>query len=329
MADYSKLREKLESADEDVVECLETLNTLLIGDSSVSHVSKVLSGIPLSLLFSCLQTEHPDQVKLTCAVLEKVLRHLTASQVLDHGHYLELGLQFPEAEVAKTCLQLLLRLRAEAAVGGLILAPTMLHLITQLMGGSDLQCASLAADILLHFSTQHQILEGKLKAVWFGELDSLLQAKDTVRYRVYDLMVKTCIQGGKKCFAIVSGAGYLDRLVGELDLSDPLVEVNCVELLSCLTESPEGLTFLKSGPVLDNLYQTLTSSKRDVMATILVPGKACVQDPMVKCSWMISCSYSQVLWSAVHWFGCSGSGTVPQISQFPALDTGSCSVSQR
>lgn len=272
MADYLKLKEKLE-CNEDVVECLETLNTLLITDSSVSLVSKVLSNIPLSVLFSCLQTEDPDQLNLTCAVLDKVLRHLTASQLLQHGHYLELGLQFPEAKVAKTCLQLLLGLCADEAVGEVILAPTMLHLITQLMGGDDLQCASLSADILLYFSTQYQVLEGKLKASWFSELDSLLQGSDTVRYRVYDLMVKTCVQGGKECFRVVSGVGYLNRLVRELDLSDPLVEMNCIELLSCLSESPEGLSFLKSGPVLDNLYQMLTSSEQDMMVAILIPGE--------------------------------------------------------
>lgn len=269
MADLWKVKEKLES-NEAVVECLDTVNTLLIAGNSVSLASEILSTIPLSTLFSCLQTEDPEQVNVSCAVLEKLLVHLPASQLLQYSHYVELGLQYPEARVPKTCLQLLLRLCVEEGVGELILAPTMLHLITQLLGGKNLQCASLAANVLLHFSSQCRVLDDKLKNVWFSELDSLLQGGDTVRYRVYDLVVKTCLQGGAECFTILESAGYLDQLVKELGIGDPLVKMNCIELLSCLVDSPNGLSFLQSSQVLDKLYGTLTSSEQDL---ILIPGK--------------------------------------------------------
>lgn len=274
MADVNlrKLKATLDS-DEAVVECLDTLNTRLIADTSVSLASEILSTIPLSTLFSCLQTEDPEQVNLSCAVLEKLLVHLSASQLLQYGHYMELGLQYPEARVPKTCLQLLLRLCVEEGLGELILAPTMLHLITQLLGGEDLQCASLAANVLLHFSSQCHVLDDKLKNVWFSELDSLLQGSDVVRYRVYNLVVKTCLQGGAECFTIMGSAGYVDKLVKELEISDPLVKMNCIELLSCLLDSPKGLSFLLSSQVLDKLYGTLTSSEQDLMGTILIPGE--------------------------------------------------------
>lgn len=271
MADFLKLKAKLE-LNEDVLECLETVNTLLITDTSVSQVAKILSALPLSLLFSCLQTEQPEQISLTCAVLEKLLCHIPASQLLQHGNYVELGLQYPEAKVAKACLQLLLRLCTEEAVGEMVLSPTMLHLITQLLGGEDLQCASLAADLLLHFSTRYHILEGKLQNMWFSELESLLKDGDTVRYRVYDLMVKTCVQGGTDCFMIVNTAGFLNQLVQELDKSDPLVKMNCIELLSCFSDNPRGRSFLQSQQVLDKLYQTLSCSEQDMMGGILIPG---------------------------------------------------------
>lgn len=273
MADLLKLKEGLESGEhEAVLESLEALNTMLIADISVSLAADILSNIPLPILFSCLQTEHPEQINLSCAVLEKLLVHLTASQLLLHGRYVELGLQYPEPKVAKTCLQLLLRLCVDDGVGELIRAPTMLHLITQLLGGEDLQCASLAGNILLHFSRQCHILD-KLKSVWFSELNSLLRSSDTVRYRVYDLVVKTCLQGGVECFTIMVGAGYLDQLVKELQVNDPLVKMNCIELLSCLVDTPKGLNFLQTSQVLDKLYATLTSSEHDVMSAILIPGK--------------------------------------------------------
>jgi hypothetical protein len=308
MADFLQLKEKLES-NEGVVECLETLNTLLVADTSVSLASQVLSAIPLPTLFSCLQTKDPEQIHVDCAVLEKLLVHLSASQLLQYGQYVELGLQHPEAKVAKICLNFLLRLCSEDSVEDFILAPTMLHLITQLLTGEDLQCASLAANILLHFSTQRHVMEDKLKGVWFGELDTLLQGSDVVRYRVYDLVVKTCLQGCAKCFMMMSDAGYLSQLVGELETSDPLVRMNCIELLSYLINCSHGLSFLRSSKVLDKLYSTLTSSEQDLMGAILTPGKGSLE--YCAMAYIIfSLSNSQVFWSAMYQRGCRGCSIV-------------------
>lgn len=273
MADLPKLRQDLES-NEDVIGCLQILNALLVTDISVATVSGVLTTIPLGVIFSCLETDDPDQLSLTCALLEKLLCHLQASELVQYSHFVELGLQYPRAKVVKTCLQALLHLCGEEAVQEMILAPTMLHLVTQLLGADDLQCASLATKMLLYFSSQYPILEGKLaNEVWLCELNSLLQGQDIVRYRVYDLLVQTCLQGGDKCFLTVSNTGYLDRLVRELDTSDPLVKINCIELLSTLIDSPRGLSFLQCSNVLENVYQTLLRSEQDVMETIVIPSR--------------------------------------------------------
>lgn len=267
MADLSFLRQQLE-AKEDVCGCLENLNTRLAIDTSASLVSEVLSTVSLPLLFSCLQTDDREQLRLTCAVLDKMLCHLPASELVKHGHYVELGLQYPGVKVAETCLQALLRLSEEKVVEELILAPTMLHLVTKLLGEEDLQCASLAGKLLLHFSTRHDVhLE-----VLFVELEDLLMLNDTVRYRVYDLLVQTCLQGGTKCFLEVRNCGYLEKLVGELETNDPLVKMNCIELLSHLTESDLGVNFLQSSEVLKKLYQVLTASQHDVVGAIVLPG---------------------------------------------------------
>lgn len=274
MADLIALRQQLES-NEDVVGCLESLNALLVTNTSASFVSEVLSVISLPVLFSCLQTDVPEQLQLICAVLDKLLFHLPASELVKHSQYVELGLQYPKAKVASTCLKALLHLTASANgndsrkdVEELILTPTMLHLITQMLAGEDLQCASLAAKILLWFSIQPESIE----MTWLAELGPLLTLNDTIRYRVYDLLAQICLQGGAKCFKIVEDSGYLQKLVGELETSDPLVKMNCIELLSSLTETPEGISFLQSSQVLDNLYQILTSSQEDVVGAIVIPG---------------------------------------------------------
>ena len=268
MADLVEIKRKLESS-EDLVENLQSLNALLISDSSVTRVSEILLFISLPLLFSLLQSDDQEQVQLTCAVLDKLLSHLPSLELVKYVHYIELGLQYPGAKVAKTCLQVLLHLSEDKMIQELIFAPTMLHLITQLLGGKDLQCASLATKLLLQFFTQSDSL-GKLKDVTFPELGQLLHGGDTVRYRVFDLLVQTCLKGGPKCFKIVHESGVLSKLVGDLNTNDPLVRMNCIELLSSLTEMPEGVSFLRSSGVLDTLHQFLTA--QDAMAALVIPG---------------------------------------------------------
>lgn len=271
MADLLALRAKIES-NVDVVENLQNLNALLITDTSGPTVSKIISTVSLPVLFSCLQTDDQEQVYFTCAILDKLLSHLPATELVRYGHYIELGLQYPGAKVAKTCLQALLHLSTDGGVQELIQAPTMLHLITHLLGGEDLQCASLAAKVLLQFSTRHEILE-KLKDQWLPELGELLNSSDTIRYRVFDLLVQTCLEGGSKCFVIIQDTGYFNKLVAELNTSDPLVKMNCIEVLSSLTEIPEGVGFLQSSKVLGMLYQSLT----DEMGAIVVPGEPVIE----------------------------------------------------
>lgn len=268
MADLVELRRQLES-NEELIENLQNLNALLISDNSVSVVSEILSVISLPLLFSLLQSDDQEQVQLTCAVLDKLLSHLPALELVKYGHYIELGLQYPEAKVAKTCLQALLRLSEDKMIQELILAPTMLHLITQLLGGKDLQCATLTTKLLLQFYSQSDYL-GMLKDVSFPELEQLLQGSDIVRYRVFDLMVQSCLKGGPKCFQIVYESGILSKLVDDLNTTDPLVKMNCIELLSSLAEMPEGVSFLRSSGVLDTLHHFLTV--QDAMAALVIPG---------------------------------------------------------
>lgn len=266
-----EFRQQLERC-ENVKGCLENLNALLVSKSSAPAALEVLSAVPLPVLFSCLQTDSAQQVQLACAVLDKLLCHLPASQLVIHGQYIELGLQHPEAKVAMTCLQALLRVCEEREIRDLVLAPTMLHLVTQLIANKDLQCASLAAKLLLQYSTRPEVLEGVLKGAWFVELGQLLMLSDTIQYRVYDLLVQTCVEGGLRCFSVIKDSGLLEALVKDLENTDPLVKLNCIELLGTLTEMPAGIEFLQSSNVLQCLYETLSSSQQDPMAAIIVPG---------------------------------------------------------
>ena len=270
--DLQSIKQHLECKD-DVTEALDSLNTLLVTKTSPSFVSEVISAIPLSVLFSCLQTDDHDQLHLTCSILDKLLCYLPASQLVDFGQYVEIGLQYSGVRVAKTCLQALLRLCDDEMVEDMILAPTMLHLITQILGGEDLECASVSAKLLLRFSAQPEKLVGRMKQGWLAELEQLLALKDTIRFRVYDLVIQTCLQGGVECFMMVrENSRILEGLVGELETDDPLVKMNAIEILGSLVYSDEGVVFLHTVKILDKLYSTLQNSQHDVLGKMILPG---------------------------------------------------------
>ena len=264
----SEIQQQLE-LKKDVVRSLEGLDTLL---STSSQVPDILSSVSLPLLFSCLETEDLKQVNLTCSVLNKLLCYLPALELVKYGNYVELGLQYPEVRVAKTCLQALFRLSEEEMISEMILSDTMLHLITQTLGSQDLESASLSEKLLLNFSSKPQILESRLKATWLGELRDLLVLNETVCFRVYDLLVKTCLQGGPQCLKIVGSSDLLDKLVDKLETEDPLVKMNCIELLTSLTWCEEGVAFLQSRNVLEKLYHTLQCSQEDSLGKLIIPG---------------------------------------------------------
>lgn len=255
---------------EDVLRSLEMLNTLLATNLSPALGStQLISHISLPLLFSFLQTEDTSQVQATCAVLDKLLCCLPGSELVRHASYVELGLQYSGAGLARTCLQALLHHANKRDVEEMIVAPTMLHLIAQTLAGDDLECATLSSKIFLQVFCSG----GVMGQSFLEELTALLSCGAVERLRVYDLCVQLCLQGGSDNCQVMSRAGFLDRLVGELETDDILLKINVIELLSSLVESKVGVAFLQSCQVLEKFHSMLQTSREDALGVVLVPGE--------------------------------------------------------
>lgn len=257
-------------AREDVPRSLEVLNTLFATNLSPAQVSSILSSLPL--LFSFLQTEDSSQVQVTCAVLDKLLCCLPGSELVKYAPYIELGLQYSKAQLARTCLRALHHHSCEEDVREMIAAPTMVHLIAQTLAGSDIECATLSNKIFLKVFSCPGVLE-ESQDVLLEELKVLLLLDSVVRLRVYDLCVQLCVEGGLENCHIVSSVELLARLVGELEADDILLKMNVIELLSTLAESKRGVVYLQSSDVLKKLHLMLQGSREDALGVVLVPGE--------------------------------------------------------
>ena len=258
-------------AGENVIPVLHNLNTLLEATPSNAEVQEIGSFMSLQLLFGCLNSADAEQLRACCAVLGKVLSSLPAENLCEHRLYIELGLQHLSDDVNSLCLGLLRRKLSSEAIKSMILSATMFHLITQTLGSESLHCAKLATEIFLEVANSPEMLDVKLRQALLIDLEGLMGKSDIVRYRVYELAVRMTSLGGEAT-TFVQSSGLLQKLVGELDLEDILVKMNCVELLLLLLESQDGVQFLEASEVLGKLHSLLLSAQQDPFGSVVIPG---------------------------------------------------------
>ncbi len=275
-ARLTAMQQALQSGDSaNAVPELHNLNTLLEATPSSADVLEIASFLSFPLLFSLLNTSDEEQVRTCSAVLGKVFSSMPPSELCRYSQYIELGLQHSATPVKATSLKVLKKNFTDAEVQTVILAPTMFHLLTQVIGDESLECANLAVQIVEEVATKTSPmpLDAKLKQALLLDLEGLMAKSDTVRYRIYELAVHISLAGGEG-FAFVDSSGLLRKLVSELDSGDVLVRMNCIELLVQLLESQEGAGFLEEVQVLRRLHTQLVGAGQDPFGSFVIPGSA-------------------------------------------------------
>lgn len=257
---------------QDPLSILSEMNTLL--ESSASQIFQVLPRIPLLAIFACLESTNEVQVESTCSVLNKLLDALPASTFHELSNFLELGLQHPSMRVVVLCLRQLKRCCSDSSTLPMVLAPTMLHLVTQLMGQEHLEVVKATHAILALLCKEERtrnIILDERRAGFMGDVDHLMRKNSTVRFRVYDLFTEIALSSAA-AFKDVCGTGVLTHVTNELADSDILVKLNCLEVLIRLLESPEGYHFIDESNVVKKLHDVLQTRSADPLASIVVPG---------------------------------------------------------
>lgn len=273
----SSLRQSLREGS-NVAASLHSLNTLLEATTSNARIQEIASFLSLQLLFECLNTvsSNEELLSLTCAVVGKLFSALPADEVCKQRLYLELGLQHESEEVRHVCLVSIHDHLAAEEVRKMVLSHTVFHLVTQVVGDDSLQCASLASDMLLSLLDHPDSLDPKLKSGLILDLEALVSKSDTVRFRVYELIVKLS-KRGKEAFTFSVSTGLLQRLLEELGSGDVLVQMNCVELLLPLLEVRESMEFLESQQVVSSLHTLLLSAQQDPLGATIIPSTYILQ----------------------------------------------------
>ena len=270
--ELSSLRQSLRDGD-NMAAALHSLDTLLKSTSSSSRVLEIASFLSLPLLFETLSTisDDDEMLGLTCAILEKVFSVLPPEEVCRQRVYLELGLQHQREEVRRLCLEGIVAHLGEGEVGGMFRSRTVFHLVTQVVGDDNLHCSKLASDMLLSVLEHPETLDPSLKSGLLMDLRGLANTSDTVRFRVYDLVVRVSLSN-EASFQFALSTGLLEEMVSELRCEDVLVQMNCVELVVQMMEGKGGAEFLETQRVLDTMHSLLLSAQSDAMGSIIVPS---------------------------------------------------------
>ena len=248
---------------------LNTLNTLLEATTSNARIQEIASFLTLQLLFETIS--NGELLSLTCSVIGKIFSALPAVEVCKQRLYLELGLQHESEEVRLLCLTAISDHLEAEEVRKMVTSCTVFHLVTQIVGDDGLKCASLASNMILSLLESPNVLDMPLKSGLIIDMEGLAAKSDTVRFRVYNLVVKIS-QQGKEGFKFSISTGLLQRLLGELESGDVLVQMNCVELLLSLMEMKEGVKFLESLQVVKIMYRLLLSSLQDPLGAVIIPS---------------------------------------------------------
>lgn len=283
MAEPSQLmawREKLEQGSK-VEETLELLNTLLESIQAHAEVLQIAAIISPKLLSGFLETlrKPSNKVLLVCAVLSKLFSAIPSSQLAEMRWQWELGLQHPVQDVRRLCLSILKERAgpdpANEPMRELLLQPTLFHLVTQLIADEELKCAQLVSEIILFLAKQPSCLLALTHnrgQSFLIDLEGASSKSSTVRFRVYELAVNLALLGGD-AFEFVVGSGLLVQLVGELESDDILVKLNCLEMLTSLMQSEDGVKVLVESDVVKKLHTILATVEQDPFASVLVPGR--------------------------------------------------------
>ena len=263
------------NTEEDTLEVLSEMETLLMSGSE-KDLLPALSKLNMMDIFACLQSLVPAQIQVTCSVLERILKLLPVDVFHELSRYIELGLQHPEPVVIILSLHQVRRCCDAPSTLPLILAPTMLHLVTQLLGHESLDVVKAVHSILVKLcseeKTRRVILVGEQRAGFIGDLEGLIGVNSTVRYRVYEMLVEISMTS-EDAFQEVKDTGILVQLVHELEGSDFLVKLNCIEMLIRLQSSPKGCLFLEESDAIKKLHGILAACKEgNPLLNILTPG---------------------------------------------------------
>ena len=248
-------------------------------------IQRNAKSIPLGVMFGLLNSTNEEQLVACCSTLDKIFSYLPAESFRDNGMFVELGLQHLSVPVKLLSLKFIDRCAEDHYLHNFVLSPTMFHLVIQLLGHPDVECAMATCRIVQKMANNSESVEmmfAKRKGSLVGDLEQILSNNATVRFRVYELMYNIATASSQK-FSLVTSTGIFEKLIKELDQNDVLVQLNCLEMLTRFLQNDDGVKYLERQEVIKKLHLLLSSNQPDSPVSLLIPGnESCISIAVIK-----------------------------------------------
>ena len=139
------------------------------------------------------------------------------------------------------------------------------------VASDELVIAVKASRVLICLTKQGDAGNVLIQAAVVEEMRKLCLKNDTVRYRIYDILISLGCTSDEK-LASIHNAKLIQPLIEEALNNDILVQLNALELLRNLSAPLHGRVYLEQEKIVDKLIDALSASVGDPLASLIVPG---------------------------------------------------------
>jgi len=273
------------STDTQRIELLERIHIELLGISSSIQFEQVHQHIPWSPLFDLLRSNDNDEVdRLICAISEHFISNLSIEQIMTNFEpLLNTGLDNQTALSQRArllCLKAFEKLARCSTkecffVIQNLFQHSQINALLYLFLDSDQQILWLKSKEILEQMIRTliriedtQIFQTYLRDQYFHEsnrqiLLSSNKRNEIVKLRLYEYLIDLCLIDPRIYKHITEEQHLLDQFLYDCTHSDTaiLYLMNCLELLTTLTQKPHTLAYLQNKTnVIDHYLRLLLSS---------------------------------------------------------------------
>ncbi|KAH9508024.1 26S proteasome non-ATPase regulatory subunit 5 [Bulinus truncatus] len=200
-----------------------------------------------------------------------MLTTLSAATVLENFHsHLLAWLQISDDSLKASCLNQLSRLGKEVP-SELSQCEKLVEAIVDQVGQDSLNIGPVAASVLTQIGQDPNGLQILFSEEIIKKIILVMQKNDVTRFRIYQIAIDLS-KSSQAALEASASSGLLQQLINEAQSNDILVQLNAIELVSDLAQSPHGLLFLDQHGIVSQLEQMMVGLTDNPMMGILLPG---------------------------------------------------------
>ncbi|KAL1923411.1 uncharacterized protein VTP21DRAFT_8391 [Calcarisporiella thermophila] len=228
----------------------------------------IMEIVPLPLLFSKLYI-NDEITRLICIVIEKLLQPFSYIDIAegDMKPFLEQGLQSELTPVRLLSIKQLTKCMIRGDLISKMANSELFELVLDSLSADDIQVSSTATKFLTEIASNALGLTALFRERNVDLLYSLLRRNDTVKLRIYELVVQLA-STSPEALDLIKSSGLLDAMYEDYKTEDLLLKMNIIELYSQLSSTSNGFCLLEQAGIIQEFVRILQDESNSFSVTL-------------------------------------------------------------